>query len=83
MLFRSNNYHNLYAVATKNTGINGVYSFQKVYDAVEELRKDFEFYKQRYANSCQDNKRLREAYLEIRDKKESEEEQTKKRGMGL
>lgn len=78
-----NNYHNLYAVATKNTGINGVYSFQKVYDAVEELRKDFEFYKQRYANSCQDNKRLREAYLEIRDKKESEEEQTKKRGMGL
>ena len=78
-----NNYHNLYAVATKNTGINGVYSFQKVYDAVEELRKDFEFYKQRYVNSCQDNKRLLEAYLEIRDKKEPEEEQTKKRGMGL
>lgn len=78
-----NNYHNLYAVATKNTGINGVYSFQKVYDAVEELRKDFESYQQLYAKSCQDNRRLREAYLEIRDKKEPEEEQTKKRGMGL
>lgn len=78
-----NNYYNLYAVATKNTGINGVYSYQKVYDAIEELRKDFESYRQLYVKACQENKRLREAYLEIRNKKEQKEEQTKKRGMEL